>query len=337
MFFWKNKKVLVTGGAGFIGSYVVEMLLNLGAKVKVSDSIESDLAVNLSKVIDDIEYIKGDLRLVSDCEKACKESGIVLNLAAKVGGINFNRQHPGSMFRDNILISANMLEAARLCNVERFLVTSSAFIYPQSCKIPTPETEGFAGMPEPTNDGYGWAKRMAEFQAGAYYREFKMNITIVRPYNAYGPRDCFDPERAHVIPSLIRRVFDNENPLNVWGDGQQSRSFLYVSDLARGIIEAAEKYNVCDPLNLGSEEEIKISDLVKLIVKISEKDIDIVFDTSKPSGQLRRKCDVTKAREKIGFEAKVSLEEGIKNTIDWYMKQEKYNYAGKKFFDHTDT
>jgi GDP-L-fucose synthase len=297
------------------------MLIKSGAKVKVVDSAESKAAVNLRELINDIEYAKVDLKRLPDCEKACKNMNIVLNLAAKVGGINFNKQHPGSIFRDNILISANMLEAARLCNVERLLVVSSACIYPRFCKIPTPETEGFVGMPEPTNDGYGWAKRMAEFQADAYHREFGMNIAIVRPYNAYGPRDCFDPERSHVIPSLIKRIFDNENPLSVWGDGQQSRSFLYVTDLARGILEAAEKYALCDPLNLGSEEEIKISDLVKLIIKISKKDIDVIFDPSKPSGQLRRKCDLTKAREKIGFEAKVNLKEGIENTIEWYLKQ----------------
>jgi GDP-L-fucose synthase len=323
MSFWQNKRVLVTGGAGFIGSYVVGMLLDSGAKVKVADSLEKKSALNLNSLIKNIEYIKTDLRLLPDCENACKDSAIVLNLAAKVSGINFNKQHPGSIFRDNILISTNMLEAARRSNTERFLVASSACVYSPSCKAPTPETEGFLDLPDPANDGYGWAKRMAEFQADAYRKEFGMKIAIVRPYNVYGARDCFEPERSHVIPSLIKRIFDNENPLNVWGDGQQSRSFLYVSDLARGILETAEKYAVCDPLNLGSEEEIKICDLVKLIVKISGKNPDIIFDTSKPGGQLRRKCDVTKAREKIGFQAMISLEEGIKKTINWYLKENK--------------
>ncbi|MFA5156172.1 MAG: NAD-dependent epimerase/dehydratase family protein [Candidatus Omnitrophota bacterium] len=323
MSFWQNKKVLVTGGAGFIGSCVVEILLKQGAVVTVAGNEDLRLATNLRGVIDDIKYLKTDLRQLIDCKNACEGNSVVLNLAAIVGGINFNKQHPGSIFRDNILISTNTLEAARICNVERFLVTSSACIYPHTCKIPTPESEGFVDTPEPTNDGYGWAKRMAEFQADAYHREFGINIAIVRPYNAYGPRDCFDPERAHVIPSLIRRIFANENPLIVWGDGQQSRSFLYVTDLARGILEVAEKYAVCDPLNLGSEEEIKISDLVDLIVKLSGKQTKVVFDTTKPCGQIRRKCDVTKAREKIGFEARVSLENGITKTIEWYLKQNK--------------
>jgi GDP-L-fucose synthase len=321
--FLSKKKVLVSGGAGFIGSYVTEMLLDIGAKVAVADSLDRRDAKNIEGLMPDIEYFRADLRDFNDCLKITKNKEVVLNFAAQVGGINFNKLHPGTIFRNNVLISTNMLEAARLNKVERFLVVSSACVYPRFCKIPTPETEGFIGSPEPTNDGYGWAKRMAEFQAEAYYREFGMKISIVRPYNTYGPRDCFDIEKAHVIPSLIYRVFNNENPLSVWGDGEQSRSFLYATDFAKGALMAVERYPLCDPLNLGSEEEIKISDLVKLIIRISGKDIKVVFDLSKPAGQPRRKCDVSKAREKIGFEAKVKLEEGVRNTIDWYLKHKR--------------
>lgn len=317
--FWSNKRVLVTGGTGFIGSHTVEMLLALGAKVRVIDNLENGDLGNLSGVKDNIEFIEGDLRNFNNCLKSVQGMDVVINIAAKVGGIEFNRLHPATMFYDNILINTNMLEAARQSDVERFLVVSSACVYPRHCKIPTPETEGFVGVPEPTNDGYGWAKRMAEVQAEAYHREFNMKVGIVRPYNAYGPRDHFDTEKGHVIAALIKRIFNGENPLVVWGDGEQSRAFLYVSDFVRGLLMAIEKYPVPDPLNLGTYEEVKIKDLVKLIIKHSGKKVDAVFDISKPSGQPRRNCDVGKAREKIGFETKVGLEEGIKKTIKWYI------------------
>ena len=319
MSFWKNKKVLVTGGAGFVGSYVVELLVEEGARVKVIDNLENGVLTNLAQVKDKIEFVNGDLRNFDVCQDASRGMDIVLNIAAKVGGIAFNQKHSGTMFRDNILINTNMLEAAKSNSVERFLVVSSACVYPRFCKIPTPETEGFEGVPEPTNDGYGWAKRMAEFQASAYAREFGMKIAIARPYNAYGPRDHFDPEKSHVIPALIKRVFDGENPMTVWGDGEQSRAFLYVTDLARGLLEVTEKYAETDPINLGTDEEIKIKDLVRLILDLSCKDIEFFFDTSKPSGQPRRNCDNTRAKAKIGFEAKVTLKEGLKKTIEWYV------------------
>ena len=319
MNFWKNKKVLVTGGAGFVGSHVVELLVEGGARVKVIDNLVNGVFTNLAQVEDEVEFVNGDLRNFDVCKDASRDMDIVLNIAAKVGGIAFNQKHPGTMFRDNIVINTNMLEAARLSNIERFLVVSSACVYPRFCKIPTPETEGFEGVPEPTNDGYGWAKRMAEFQASAYAREFGMKIAIARPYNAYGPRDHFDPEKSHVIPALIKRVFDGENPLTVWGDGEQSRAFLYVTDLAHGLLEVTEKYAETDPINLGTDEEIKIKDLVRLILDLSCKDIEFFFDTSKPSGQPRRNCDNTKAKAKIGFEAKVTLKEGLKKTIEWYV------------------
>ena len=318
MSFWKNKRVLVTGGAGFIGSHLVEELVNRGAKVRVADNLENGSLENLVRVKDRIEFIKKDLRILKDCLEASRNQEIVLNLAAKVGGIEFNKKHLGTMFRDNILISTHMLEAARLNNIERFLVVSSACVYPRYCTIPTPEEEGFRDVPEPTNEGYGWAKRMAEVQARAYSQEFGMRIGIVRPYNTYGPRDHFAPEKSHVIPALIKRVFDGENPLTVWGDGEQSRAFLYVEDLVEGMLKAIETYPVCDPLNLGTREEIKIKDLVKLIIELSGKKPRVYFDTSKPSGQPRRNCDNRKAKEKIGFVARIGLQEGLRKTMAWY-------------------
>lgn len=323
MEFWNGKKVLVTGGAGFIGSYVVEQLVKKGADISVTiiDNLQSGELRNLEKVIDKIRFVKADLRNMKECLKICKGKEIVINLAARVGGIEYNRFHPATMFRDNMLININVLEAACQVNVERFLIVSSACVYPRNCTIPTPEEEGFKDSPEPTNDGYGWAKRMAEFMASAYHREFGMKIAIARPYNCYGPRDHFDPKTSHVIPALIRRVFDNENPLIVWGDGEQSRAFLYVEDLARGLIEVTEKYAECDAVNIGTDEEIKIRDLVKLILELSDKNPKVYFDSTKPSGHPRRNCNNRKAREKIRFEAKISLREGLKRTIEWYRNE----------------
>jgi len=321
MNFWKGKKVLVTGGAGFIGSHVVEMLVDKKAKVTVVDNLENGTLKNLKKVKSKIKFIKSDLKDFGKAKQACKVQEIVLNLVAKVGGIEFNRLHLGTMFRDNVLINTNVLEAARLAKVERFLVVSSACVYQRDCTIPTPETEGFKGVPEPTNEGYGWAKRMAEVQGRLYAQEFGMKIGIVRPYNAYGPRDHFDPEKSHVIPALIKRIFDGEDPLVVWGNGEQSRAFLYVEDFARGLIEAIEKYPVPDPVNIGTTEEIKIKDLIKLLLKLSGKNPKIFFDTSKPAGQPRRNCDTRKAKEKIGYKAQVSLKEGLGKTIKWYRNE----------------
>lgn len=318
MTFWEEKNVLVTGGAGFIGSHVVEMLIEKKANVTVVDNFENGSLNNLRSSKEEIKIIKGDLTDPKVCINASKNKDIVLNIAAKVGGIEYNRKHPGTMFTANILINTQMLEAARKNNVDRCLCVSSACVYPRYCTIPTPESEGFKDIPEETNLGYGWAKRMSEVQAQCYAEEYGMKIAIVRPYNSYGPRDHFDPEKSHVIPAIIKRIFDGENPLVVWGNGEQTRAFLYVTDFARGLIDAVEKYPVADPINLGTDEEVKIKDLVEMIVNLSGKNINVFFDTSMPAGQPRRNCDTNKAKEKIGFEAKVKLKDGLKETIKWY-------------------
>jgi len=320
MSFWNDKKVLVTGGGGFIGSHVVELLVAGGSKVRVADSVRVEDCQNLEKVKSKIEFLRCDLFKFDDCLKATRGIDITLNLAAKVGGIEFNIQHPASIFRDNMLMGINMLEAAKINKIKRFLTVSSACVYPRFCKIPTPETEGFAGVPEPTNEGYGWAKRMVEVLAQTYYREFGMKIAIARPYNTYGPRDHFDPKSSHVIPALIKRVFDGENPLMVWGDGQQSRAFVFVTDTARGLIGLIEGYPEPDPVNIGTDEEVKIKDLIELITDISGIKTQVLFDASKPSGQPRRNSDNSKAFRTIGFKARHSLKEGLEKTIDWYRK-----------------
>ncbi len=266
--------------------------------------------------------MNADLTCQEICEDACKDIDVVMNLAAKVGGIEYNKMHPGSMFQKNNLLATQVLEASRKSGVERYLCVSSACVYPRYCTIPTPESEGFKDVPEPTNLGYGWAKRMAEVMSQCYADEFGMKIAIVRPYNAYGPRDHFNPEKSHVIPALIKRVFDGENPINVWGTGEQTRAFVYVDDLVRGMMIATENYPKADPINLGTDEEITIKELVNLIVKLSGRKPtpDIVFDATKPSGQPRRNSDNKKAKEKIGFETKVTLKEGLAETIKWFAR-----------------
>jgi len=324
MNFWSNKKVLVTGGAGFIGSHLVEMLIEEDADVIVVDNSQNAIKNNLEKVKNKITInSSADLFNFDDCLKITEKVDIVMNLAAKVAGVEYNQKHQAEMFFDNVRINANMLEAARQNRVKRFLVVSSACVYPRFCEIPTSEKEGFRYIPEQTNEGYGWAKRMAEAQGIAYAKEFNMEIAIARPYNAYGPRDNFNPENSHVIPALIKRVMDGQNPLVVWGDGEQSRSFLFVEDFVRGLKEITEKYAVADPVNLGTDEEIKIKDLVKLILKLSGKNPKVIFDNTKPSGQPRRNCNNAKAKEKFGYTAKIKLEEGLKKTIEWYWENKK--------------
>lgn len=314
--FWQNKKVLVTGGAGFIGSFTTEQLLERGAKVSVTT--KSGNTRNIQQIKNKVKVIRADLVNPRNALMATKNMDVILHLASRVAGIEYNINHPATMFGDNMVMTKNVLEAAVKNKVKRALVTSSACVYPRHCKIPTPETEGFKEDPEPTNLGYGWAKRVSELLGRFYAQEHGLKVAIVRPYNAYGPRDDFDPKTSHVIPALIKRVFDGESPLVVWGSGKQSRSFLYVEDFARGLIETAEKYPEADPINIGSDEEITIADLAKLIIKLSGKKIKIKFDRSKPDGQPRRKCDTKKAKQKINYKAKFSLEEGLKKTIKWY-------------------
>jgi len=317
--FFKLKKVLVTGGTGFVGSHLVEKLVSLGAKVTVFDRMSSGTIRFIPQLEGTVRFIKGDCAILEDASAACAGQDIVMNLAAHVGGIEYNRFHQATMLRDNLLIASTMLEAARIAAVERFLVVSSACIYPSDARIPTPETEGYRSEPEPTNGGYGWAKRMAE-KLGMYYaEEFRMKVAIIRPYNAYGPRDEFDPKSSHVIPALIKRVVDGEDPVIVWGSGNQTRAFLYVDDLVDGMLKAIEKYPVPDPVNLGTDVEISVRELIEKIVKFSGKKTKIIFDTTKPDGSLRRNSDNTKAKERIGFEASTPFDTGLKKTIDYYL------------------
>lgn len=314
--FWKNKNVLITGGTGFVGSYVVEQLVERGANVSVTS--RSGNTENIKSIKKEVRIVKGNLIDPHISEKATKKIDIVLHLAAKVSGIEYNRLHPATMFYENVCIAQNVFNASIKNNVERILVTSSACVYPRNASIPTKENEGFLDDPEPTNLGYGWSKRTLELLGRFYSEEFGIKVGIGRPYNTYGPRDNFEKDTSHVIPAMIERVYKSKSDFIVWGTGKQTRSFIYVEDVARGLIEVIEKYPKCEPLNIGSDEEITIEELAKLILKISGKDLKIKFDTSKPDGQPRRNCDISYAKEKIKFKSNTALEEGVYRTIKWY-------------------
>lgn len=320
MSFWSKKKVLVAGGGGFIGSHLVSELLRRApdARVTVAGHVSARTRRNLAAVESRVELLEVELLDRAACERACRGQDVVLNLAARVGGVGYNSVHHGSLFRDNMTLALNLLEGARLAGCERSLVTSSACVYPRAPKLPTPESEGFREEPEPTNAGYGWAKRMSEYAAKAYAEEFAMKVAVARPYNAYGPRDDFAPETSHVIPALIRRVVGGEDPLRVWGDGTQTRTFLYVEDFARGCLDLLERRPQPDPVNLGSDEEVSVAELARLIVAAAGTATRLEFDPSKPAGSPRRRCDTSKARAEIGFQAKTPLAEGLRKTVEWY-------------------
>jgi GDP-L-fucose synthase len=306
--FWENKKFLVTGGAGFLGSYIVEKLKDLGVNDK-------DIIVPRSKQM--------DLRIMDNCYKVCENVDVVIHLAAKVGGIGFNRTYPGTLFYDNAIMGIQLMEAARQVGVEKFVAVGTVCAYPKFTSVPFKEEDLWNGYPEDTNAPYGLAKKMLLVQSQAYRQQYRFNSIFLLPVNLYGIGDNFDEESSHVIPALIRKFIDaieiGDKKVEVWGTGVASREFLHVEDAAEGILLATEKYNKSDPINLGAGFEIKISDLVELISKITGYTGKIIWDDSKPDGQPRRCLVVSKAESKFGFKAKIKFEEGLRNTIGWYM------------------
>jgi len=305
--FWDNKKVLVTGGAGFLGRYVTEELQERG--------------VDRENIFIPV-FPEFDLRKMEDCQKAVKGRQIVIHLAGVVGGIGFNREHPGKSFYDNAAMALNMLEAARLEGVEKFIGLGSVCAYPKEIPVPFREEDLWLGYPEETNAPYGLAKKFMLVQSQAYRAEYGLNAIHLLGLNLYGPGDNFDPKSSHVIPALIRKVYEakkeGKDHIKAWGTGKPTRQFLYVEDAAEGIVLAAEKYNKSDPINLGSNLEISIKDLAELLCELMGFKGEIRWDTSKPDGQPRRCFDVAKAEKEFGFVAKTDFTAGLRNTIEWY-------------------
>ena len=318
--FWTGKRVLVGGGCGFLGSYLVPQLVATKAKVKVVDDLSNGFIENLDLVAQQIEFQKGDLRDPSLCDMVTRNQEVVINLAAKAFGMDYSRAHNGEMLVDNLLSTLIALEAARQNQVERYVIVSSSCVYPDDAPIPTPELDVFTGMPESINAGYGWAKRIQEL-AGTYYaHDYGMKVTIVRPFNPYGGNYRWRSEdRAHVIPALVKRVMDGEDPMIVWGSGRQRRNFLHASDATHLIMKVIEKDVVATPVNIGYDDDVTIAELVNLICEVSGKHPTIVFDTSKPEGRFRKCADATRLRQITdGYVPKVTLRKGLTEMVEWY-------------------
>ncbi|HJJ42616.1 MAG TPA: GDP-L-fucose synthase, partial [Methanocorpusculum sp.] len=308
MSFFEDKRILVTGGAGFLGSNVVKHLIASGAE-------KDNISVPRSRDI--------DLRVWENCLEVTKDADLVIHLAASVGGIGYNMKNPGSLFYDNAIMGIQMMEAARQNNVGKFTAVGTICAYPKFTKVPFTESELWNGYPEETNAPYGLAKKMMLVQAQAYRQQYGFNAIYLLPVNLYGPGDNFNPNSSHVIPALIKKFIDakesGSDKAEVWGTGAASREFLYVDDAARAIVLASEKYNSPEPVNIGSCMEISIKDLVDLIAGLTGFRGDIVWDKSKPDGQPRRCLDVSAAEKGFGFKAEVGFEDGLKKTIEWYL------------------
>ena len=320
MKFWRNKKVLVTGGAGMVGSYLTEWLVEEGAQVTVADDFSGGKLENLEPVSGRVAIERVNLLEYENCQKVCQGQEFVFNLAAKVTGIGYNLTHHREMFEINMQLQQNVIHAAAEEGVKRFVQISTACAYPHDAIVPTPESEGARGEPEPTNQGYGWAKRMGERLAEYYTKETDMEAIIVRPFNVYGPRDYFDLSMCHVIPALIRKIMEGQDPVEIWGSGNQARSFIHAKDAARGIQLLAEKAPPADPINVGHEEMITIKELFELICDILEVKPKAFFNTQKPEGYLKRAADGTKFRAITGFRPQIPLAQGIAEVIAWYQK-----------------
>ena len=312
MSYFSSRKVLVTGGAGFLGACVVADLQRKGGRSICSPrSKDYDLVDN--------EAVK---RLYRDTNP-----DIVIHLAAVVGGIGANRENPGSFFYDNLMMGVQMMEQGRRYGIEKFVAIGTICAYPKLTPVPFREENLWNGYPEETNAPYGLAKKMLLVQAQSYRQQYGFNAVYLLPVNLYGPGDNFDPSSSHVIPALIKKCVDaarnRDKQVEVWGTGTATREFLYVEDAAEGIVLATEHYNQSEPVNLGAGFEISIRDLVSLIVEMTGFKGKVVWDQTKPDGQPRRMLDTTRAEKYFGFKAKTAFEEGLKKTIDWYVQRDR--------------
>jgi nucleoside-diphosphate-sugar epimerase len=320
--FWQEKKVLVGGGCGFLGSYLTPQLVEAGARVTVVDNFDNSSLDSLTPVINQIEFVEGDLRNAETCERYTRGKDVVMNLAAKAFGMEYSRAHNGEMLVYNLLSTLTALEAARNNGVERFLIVSSSCVYPDEALIPTPELDVFTDLPESVNQGYGWAKRIQELAGEYYARDYGMKITTVRPFNPYGGNYRWgSDDKAHVIPALVKRVMDGEDPLVVWGSGNQRRNFLHANDAMRLLMKIVEKDVIATPVNIGYDYDVTIAELVNLICDVAGVEPEIVFDTNKPEGRFRKCADATRLREVTdNYEPQISLREGVEEMIDWYKR-----------------
>jgi len=305
MSFWTGKKVVVTGGAGFLGSHVVNKLKQRGAK---------NILVPRSK-----DY---DLRTQAACAQVVQGADVVIHLAANVGGIGYNRDFPGTLFYDNLLMGVHMMEESRKAGVKKFVGIGTICAYPKFAPIPFHEDDLWNGYPEETNAPYGLAKKMMLVQGTAYRDQYGFNSIFLLPVNLYGPGDNFEPGSSHVIPALIKKFVEakgnDEQSVTVWGDGSATREFCYVEDAAEGIVLATEKYNKSDPVNIGAGFEISIKELAEKIKSLTGYAGEIVWDKTKPNGQPRRKLDISRATSEFNYSAKNTFDKGLSHTINWY-------------------
>ena len=306
--FWKDKRVCVTGGAGFLGSYVVEKLRARGATEVFVPRIKDYDLTELGAIRRMLTNARPDL---------------IIHLAARVGGIGANREHPAEFFYDNLMMGAQLMHESWQTGVEKFVALGTVCAYPKFTPVPFHEESLWDGYPEETNAPYGLAKKMLLVQSQAYRQQYGFNSIFLLPVNLYGPRDNFNPNSSHVIPALIKKCVEakacGDQEIVAWGDGSPTREFLYVEDAAEGILLAAERYNASDPVNLGSAFEISIKDLTETIARLCGFEGRIVWDESKPNGQPRRKLSVERAARLFGFEARTDFAQGLKATIEWYV------------------
>lgn len=303
-----NKRICVTGGAGFLGSFIQESLKKRGV---------TDIFIPLRKQYDLIE-VSDIRRMLSDAKP-----DVIIHLAANVGGIGANMEHPAEFFYDNLMMGVQLIHESWKAGVEKFVAIGTICAYPKYTPIPFKEDDLWNGYPEETNAPYGLAKKMLLVQSQAYRKQYGFNSIYLLPVNLYGPRDNFNPKSSHVIPALIHKCYEAKlnhiSEVVIWGDGSPTREFIYAGDAAEGIVMAAEKYDGPEPVNIGSGMEISIKDLAELIARLIGYEGKLVYDTGKPNGQPRRALDVSRAREYFGFTAKMSFEDGLKQTIDYYI------------------